>query len=86
MKKSSVKGYLFDDATGKKIKAAVGFDCGKICINIDGYGEKTAAKGFGQPVVIDFFDNKLKVIVWGDIAKEDPTNIIDLKGAKEDKS
>ena len=76
-------GVLIDETSGKKLKAWAEFNRGKICIHVEGYGEKTANDGMGEPVVVDLFDNKLKVYIWSDINKEDPTNIISLEGAKE---
>lgn len=48
-----------------------------------GYGEKTAIAGHGSPVLIEFHDGELRVVVFGDINQEDPTHIISLEGAKE---
>ncbi len=80
---TTAHGILTDEVTGKKLNASVGFDCGKICINIEGYGDALSIENQGQPVVVDLFDNKLQVIVWGDINQEDPTHKIDLEGARE---
>ncbi len=54
-----------------------------LSISIQGYGEKTAEKGEGSPIVVDFTGGKLKVYLWSDINKEDPTHIVDMEGAKE---
>lgn len=52
-------------------------------IGADGYGEKTAKEGYGFPVIIEYHEGHFRVIIWGDINKEDPTHIISLEGAKE---
>lgn len=78
-----LKGVLFDEVTDKKIFATVGFANGQLAINIEGYGDAGSNNGEGFPIVLDLFDNKLRVVVWADINKEDPTHKIDLEGAKE---
>ena len=83
MKKTTIDGTLLDDVTGKKIKASVVFEYGKIVVYLDGYGDLHSTDGKGSPVVIDYFENRVSVIVWGDINKEDNTHIISLEGAKE---
>ena len=74
---------MIDKVTGKKLNARVEFENGMLLIHIEGYGELAAEDGQGHPVIIDYFDNKLNVFVWGDINCEAPTAKIDLAGAKE---
>lgn len=58
---------------------------GQVLLAFEGYGEKTAADGHGQPVMIELDqDDKPRVIVWSDINREEPTHVIDLEGARED--
>jgi phage protein U len=85
MAKDTIKlnGELYDDTTGKTLKAHTQFVNGKIMIHVEGYGDSCSDDGLGEPVIIDFFDNKVQVIVWGDINRQDPTHNIDLKYAKE---
>lgn len=54
-----------------------------LLVEFDGYGEKCAADGHGTPVMIEWHEGVPRVIVWADINKEDPTNIINLQGAQE---
>ena len=51
---TTVYGVIVDETTGKELKVAAGFDCGKLCIRIDGYGEKVAEDTYGTPIVIDY--------------------------------
>jgi len=77
---------LIDRVTGKKIQVIVEKEehtDGYINIFVEGYGDKYSVDGAGSPITIDFFNNKLQVIVRGDINKEDPTHFIDIEGAKE---
>lgn len=54
-----------------------------IYIHADGYGEKTAPDGKGEPILIELHQGSLKVYVWGDINEEDPTHIINMDDARE---
>ena len=57
---------------------------GGIEIGVEGYGEKTAL--MGSPILIEKdFKQKLRVICWADINREDPTTIIDMEDARESK-
>ncbi|MAG25945.1 hypothetical protein CMI47_10240 [Candidatus Pacearchaeota archaeon] len=51
----------------------------------DGYGDFSSADGEGEPILLEICEGKLRLVIWGDINKEDPTHIIDLEGAREDK-
>jgi hypothetical protein len=50
-----------------------------------GYGDGGSAEGHGTPVFIELYRGELRVLVWGDINREDPTHIIPLGGAREDR-
>ena len=83
---TTVYGTLLDETTGRTLKASASFDTGGyLCISIEGYGDLHSRDGEECPVIIDYFDDKVNVVVWGNINKEDPTDKIDLKGAKESK-
>lgn len=56
-----------------------------INVQAQGYGDKTSAEGHGSPIWIELHDGDLRLIVWSDINKEDPTHIISLAGAREDR-
>ena len=56
-----------------------------ILIRPEGYGEKTMDNGQGSPIMIERYNGKLRVILWGDINMEDPTDTIEMEGAREDK-
>ena len=58
---------------------------GQICIGVEGYGEKNAHPGNGTPIIIEVYRGTLRVIVFGDINSEEPTEIISLDGARESK-
>lgn len=70
---------------GKKLKGAVHVTRRGVSLSFEGYGDHTSADGYGQPVHVEFFRGSPRVIVWADINQEDPTNIIELDNAAEDK-
>ncbi len=49
----------------------------------EGYGEKTATEGHGSPIIIEVHEGKLRLVVYGDINREEPTDVISLEGARE---
>lgn len=54
-------------------------------IGANGYGEKLAQDGCGYPVIVQYYEGKLKVVIWDDINKETPSHMICLEGSREDK-
>ena len=52
-----------------------------VFISFEGYRDYYGADN----VLIEFAKDHPSVVIWGDINKEDPTHIISLEGAKEDK-
>ena len=80
-----VEFTLSDDAGGgKKAKGIVEVGPYMIQLRAKGYGDCGSADGHGSPVAIEFYGGKLRVLIWGDINKEDPTHTIELEGARED--
>ena len=56
---------------------------GSIYISPKGYGDACSADGCGIPALIEVYEGELRIIIWGDINKEDPTHTISLEGARE---
>ena len=54
-----------------------------ITIKAKGYADYCSAKGDGYPILIEQASGNLRIVIWGDVNKEDPTHIIELDGAKE---
>ena len=82
-KDGELRGILRDETNDTYLNARVAFTCGKIYIHIDGYGDACSLDGEGEPIVVDFYNKKLQVLIWSDINKQDPTHVIDLAEAKE---
>jgi len=70
------------DATPIEIKVNILSEGGQIWIQPQGYGEKCAANGEGFPIGIEIWQNRLRLLVFDDINREDP-QIIDLEKARE---
>lgn len=56
-----------------------------ISIYAKGYGDNWSVEGRGIPIWIDYRDGNLRVYVYGNINKEDPTHVISLAGAREER-
>ena len=70
------------DATLLEIKVNILSEGGQIWIQPQGYGEKCAADGEGFPIGIEIWQNRLRLLVFDDINREDP-QIIDIEKARE---
>jgi len=51
----------------------------------DGHGNYGTEPGHGSSLFVELFQGRLRLLVWGDINLEEPTHIIDLSGAREDR-
>lgn len=73
----------FDDKSTLDLKLEVSPSDRLLVIGAEGYGEMTANPGEGHPILVEYHEGKLRVLIWADINQEDPTDIIDLSGALE---
>jgi len=64
-------------------KVRVDVENGTLYLYPEGYGDASTEDGEGCPVMIERWNGELRVVVWSDINKEDPTHIISLEGARE---
>ena len=80
------KDKMLDNVSGKSVNykviasGAIRRDVG---IQVEGYGDKYSNDGEGFPILIEYYEGKLRLVVWSDINKDDPTHIIDMENAKE---
>ncbi len=56
-----------------------------VSICAEGHGDFGSAEGHGTPVFLELHRGRLRLLVWGDINREDPTHDLDLSGAREDR-
>lgn len=53
-----------------------------IFIHIDGHGDKVMEDDASQPIMVEQYDGQVRVVVWSDINQEDPTDTINMDGAR----
>jgi len=77
--------FVLGDAGGvdRQLKGRATAGPNGLELRFEGYGDHSSPAGHGAPVFIELHDGALKVHVWADINKEDPTHSIDLDGARE---
>lgn len=56
-----------------------------VTIAAEGHGDYGSTSGHGSPLYLELYRGSLRLIVWSDINSEEPTHIIDLTGAREDR-
>lgn len=83
-KEQNMKFKLYDSHHDDDtiIAGSLNVDSGNICLTFDGYGDCGTEDGYGCPLMIEYYDKELRVVVWDDINQEDP-RIISLNGARE---
>lgn len=86
----TMKGELFDSsAAGRRkkrsVKTHIRHSDAFLEVSVEGYGEQGATEGHGSPVVLEFYEGKLRCLVFDNINSEEPSHVIDLEGAHESK-
>jgi hypothetical protein len=83
----SVETTLIDADTERADKLAVRIVASPhgVSIYAEGHGDFGSAEGHGTPVFLELHRGRLRLLVWGDINREDLTHDIDLGGAREDR-
>ena len=56
-----------------------------INIRPQGYGDTGSEPGFGAPIYLEVYRGELRLIVWSDINHEEPTHVISLEAAREER-
>ena len=74
--------YLKDSATGAKLRLRVRQRNGALELMPKGYGVIDTVDGKGVPLIVEFHDGKLQVVLAPDINSEDLT-IIPMENALE---
>ena len=55
----------------------------RLLLKFDGHGDHDSPDGEGHPVMIEFYDGQVRVVVYADVNDENPTHVIPLEGARE---
>ena len=72
-----------DPESSATLRVRVTANDSAISIFPNGYGDFGSAPGHGCPVFLEFYQGRLRLVVFGDINNQEPT-IIDLESARED--
>jgi hypothetical protein len=85
MMADTIKTFIRDGWNGDptRIPCTIKHGENAIFIRPEGCGDAGSANGHGWPLMIEYYDKDIRVIVWADINKEDPTHVISLAGAQE---
>lgn len=75
------KAHLVDPVTNKKKDIDISIVGGQLSIAVEGYEDMSG----GEPILVDFYEDKLRVICWSDITTEDPVDNVDMEGARIEK-
>ena len=77
--------YLSDDPSynDRDVKVDLTFARGRLFLRPAGTSDKLSCDGTGWPIMLEYYDGKVQLVVWADINQEDPTHNIDLTGALE---
>lgn len=70
--------HLIDPITKQDKSVTISIIGGQISISVQGYEDAAG----GEPILVEFYEGKLRVICWADITDEDYTDAIDMEGAK----
>jgi hypothetical protein len=79
---------VLEDGSGegkRTVRVRAEYKDGWLSVCPEGYGDKGTADGFGAPIGIELWEDNLRAVIYGDINQEDPTHIISLEDAREDK-
>ena len=70
---------------GRYLPVIVEGQNGKLEIRIKGYGDYYSDDDAGTPILLEVNNGVVQLVVWSDINQQDPTHVIKLEDAREDK-
>ncbi|HEV7224212.1 MAG TPA: hypothetical protein VGN42_16000 [Pirellulales bacterium] len=65
------------------VKATIEVGDNAIMLGFDGYGDFSSSEGSGRPILVENYRGEIRLIVFADINNQEPTNVIELRGALE---
>lgn len=74
---------LYDCASGETKKFTIDLTRHGIMIRPEGYGDMFSPDNHGWPILVELYERKPQVVVWGDINQDDCTDIVTMEGARE---
>lgn len=78
---------LRDIHTGDKrqVPVEVKFKNGALYLRPEGTGDYYSEDKCGFPIMMEYYNGSVRLVIWSDINQQDPTHIIPLEGALESK-
>lgn len=73
-----------DESTCPSVEVELEINPQNVSITSGGYGDAIEGKG-GIIALLENNDGILRLVVWSDINNDEPTHVIDLSGAKEER-
>lgn len=80
-KPSSRRNQTLGEISKRSLPVKVELRPNGIYICPKGYGDAASKAGYGTPVMIEYWNGELRVVLWSDINKEDPTHVISMEYA-----
>jgi|688.fasta_scaffold03312_15 hypothetical protein len=87
MENQSIELELYDGWTPdpRRVSVCIERIKGSIYIRPENTGDKTSMDGEGWPILLEYYQGSLRLVVWSDINNEEPTHNICLDGALNSK-
>ncbi len=85
---TKIKQDIYDGAIPEEdsgVEATVSVEDFGIILGIKGYSDHISEDDEGRLVWFEVYEGKLRLIVYADIQQEDPTHIINLEGARNER-
>jgi hypothetical protein len=65
------------------VRATIEIGDNAIMLGFDGYGDFSSSEGSGRPILVENYQGEIRLIVFADINNQEPTNVVELRGALE---
>jgi hypothetical protein len=72
-----------DSKNNRQIPVQIMFENGCLFLRPEGTGDLHSPDGEGFPIMLEYYNKSIRLVVWADINQEDPTHIIPLENALE---
>ncbi|MDI4654247.1 MULTISPECIES: hypothetical protein [Pseudoalteromonas] len=84
--KATAPGFSLMDSMDKQVVKGYTNEGVNLSLSFEGYGDRySVGSKKGTPLMVEYYHGELRVVIWSDINKVDPTHIVSLEGAKLEK-
>jgi len=84
--KATAPGFSLMDSMDKQVVKGYANEGVNLSLSFEGYGDRySVGSKKGTPLMVEYYHGELRVVIWSDINKVDPTHIVSLEGAKLEK-